>query len=99
MGSSNTLIDPSKLQTLVFSYPINTKSYFGSEMKVYNEPEQGHKYLVTVDVGEGAGLDYSICQIIDVTFVPYRQVAVYKNNNIHTLVFPDVIRSIAIYYN
>ena len=99
LGSSNTLIDPSKLQTLVFSYPISTKSYFGSEMKVYKEPEQGHKYLVTVDVGEGAGLDYSICQVIDVTFVPYRQVAVYRNNNIHTLVFPDVIRSIAMYYN
>lgn len=99
LGSSNTLIDPSKLQTLVFSYPISTKSYFGSEMKVYKEPEQGHKYLVTVDVAEGAGLDYSICQVVDVTVVPYRQVATYKNNNIHTLVFPDVIRSIAMYYN
>jgi hypothetical protein len=99
LGSSNTLIDPSKLQTLVFTYPIKTVPYFGSDLKVYMAPVKGNKYIITVDVAQGAGLDYSICQVIDITSVPYRQVATYKNNIIHTLVFPDVIRNIGIYYN
>ena len=99
LGSSNTLIDPAKLQTLVFTYPIKTVSYFGSDLKVYTAPIKNNKYIITVDVAHGAGLDYSICQVIDITYVPYKQVATYKNNTIHTLVFPDVIRNIAIYYN
>ena len=99
LGSSNTLIDPAKLQTLVFTYPIKTVPYFGSDLKVYTAPIKNNKYIITVDVAHGAGLDYSICQVIDITYVPYKQVATYKNNTIHTLVFPDVIRNIAIYYN
>ena len=99
LGSSNTLIDPAKLQTLVFTYPIKTVPYFGSDLKVYAAPVKNNKYIITVDVAQGAGLDYSICQVIDITSVPYKQVATYKNNIIHTLVFPDVIRNIAMYYN
>jgi len=99
LGSSNTLIDPAKLQTLVFTYPIKTVPYFGSDLKVYTAPAKNNKYIITVDVAQGAGLDYSICQVIDITSVPYKQVATYKNNIIHTLVFPDVIRNIAMYYN
>jgi hypothetical protein len=99
LGSSNTLIDPAKLQTLVFTYPIKTVPYFGSDLKIYTAPIKNNKYIITVDVAQGAGLDYSICQVIDITSVPYKQVATYKNNIIHTLVFPDVIRNIAIYYN
>ena len=99
LGSSNTLIDPAKLQTLVFNYPIKTIPYFGTDLKIYTKPEQGHRYIITVDVSEGAGLDYSICQVIDITSVPYRQVATYKNNMLHTLIFPDVIKNVAVYYN
>lgn len=99
LGSANTLIDPAKLQTLVFSYPIKTVPYFGQDLKVYTKPEQGHRYIITVDVSEGAGLDYSICQVIDITTVPYKQVATYRNNTLHTLIFPDVIKNVAVYYN
>jgi hypothetical protein len=99
LGSSNTLIDPAKLQTLVFSYPVKNVGYFGEDLKIYTNPEKNHKYIITVDVAEGAGLDYSVCQIVDITTVPYTQVAVYRNNNLHTLLLPDVIISIARMYN
>lgn len=99
LGSSNTLIDPAKLQTLVFTYPVKTVPYFGTDLKIYFLPIKNNKYIVTVDVAQGAGLDYSICQVIDISTVPYKQVATYKNNTIHTLIFPDVIRNIAVYFN
>ena len=99
LGSSNTLIDPSKLQCLTYNSPRKKVQYFGADLLVYDEPQENHKYIVTVDVAHGTGLDYSICQVIDITAVPYRQVAAYRSNTIHTLVFTDVISGIAIYYN
>ena len=54
---------------------------------------------MTVDVAEGQGLDYSTFSIIDVTTIPYRQVAKYKNNKITPMLFPTVIWKAARYYN
>ena len=53
----------------------------------------------TADVSEGQGLDYSTFSIFDVTEIPYRQVAKYKNNEISPMVFPAVIYSAATKYN
>lgn len=99
LGSSNTLIDPTKLQCLSYKSPEKTMEFFSCNLNMYSQPQENHKYIVTVDVAHGAGLDYSICQVIDITEVPYKQVATYKSNTIHTLVFTDVIRGIATLYN
>ena len=35
---------------------------------------------MTCDVSRGKGLDYSTFQVIDITELPYKQVAVFRNN-------------------
>ena len=48
-GSVDTLINPSKLRSLVYEDPI--KSNKG--LDIYNNPEKDHDYIMTVDVARG----------------------------------------------
>jgi hypothetical protein len=54
---------------------------------------------MTIDCSEGVGGDNSVFNIIDITSKPYNQVAVYKNNLMNPLVFPDYIFETATNYN
>lgn len=95
IGSTNTLIHPSKLRTLVFKNPIRNDGL----LDIYEEPQKGRTYTMCVDVAEGQGLDYSTFSVIDVTEIPYRQVAKYKNNKIAPMLFPTVIAQFGRFYN
>jgi hypothetical protein len=50
-------------------------------------------------VAEGQGLDYSTFSVFDVSEIPYRQVAKYRNNEIAPLLLPTVIYSVAKRFN
>jgi len=95
IGSTNTLIHPTKLRSLVWHNPLRKDG----NLDIYKEPEKGHTYCITVDVAEGLGLDYSTFSIIDVTTIPYRQVAKYRNNKITPLLLPTEIVRFGRYYN
>jgi len=95
LGSTNTLISGAKLRTLTFKTPIESKDH----LDVYELPEPKHTYVLCADVAEGQGLDYSTFSVFDVTEIPYRQVAKYRNNEIAPLLFPTVIYSVAKRYN
>lgn len=95
IGSTNTLIHPVKLRSLVWHDPIDIEGCF----RVYKKPEPNHTYCMTVDVAEGQNLDYSTFSIIDVTEIPYRQVATYRNNKITPFLFPTIIVQTAKIYN
>jgi hypothetical protein len=95
LGSSGTLIDGSTLKVLTPAVPIQDSQGF----TVYNRPENDHIYVCIVDVSRGKGLDYSAFQIIDVTQMPYRQVAVYRNNLITPVDYADIIHRISKSYN
>jgi hypothetical protein len=95
IGSTNTLIHPTKLRSLVWHNPIETEGC----LKIYKKPVPGRTYTMTVDVAEGQNLDYSTFSIIDVTEIPYRVVATYKNNKITPFLFPTVIVQNAKMYN
>jgi hypothetical protein len=97
IGSTNTLIHPVKLRSLVWHNTI--KKDLSDNLHIYKEPEPNKTYCMTVDVAEGQGLDSSAFSIIDVTQIPYRQVAKYKNNKISPLLFPTVILQAARMYN
>jgi len=97
VGSTNTLIHPTKLRSLVWHDAI--RKDFGDALSIYKEPSPGHTYCMTVDVAEGLGLDSSTFSIIDVSQIPYRQVAKYKNSKISPLLFPTVILQAARMYN
>lgn len=94
-GSSSTLISGACLKTLVAKQPL--KVHDG--LTQYMEPEEGHRYVMTVDTSQGKGLDYSTFQMIDVTKMPYQQVCTYKNNLITPLDFAEVIFRIGKQYN
>jgi hypothetical protein len=95
IGSSNTLISGSKLKLLTFRNPILSEDDFD----IYEHPKKNNLYICVVDCSEGVGLDYSTVSVIDVTQIPYVQVAKYRNNTIPTLLFPATIFSIAMRYN
>jgi len=94
-GSSGTLISGWKLKQLVYKEPVRQIA----DVNFFYEPEEGHNYVVVVDVSRGKGLDYSALQIIDVTEMPYKQAATYKNNMITPVDFASVLHRIAIHYN
>jgi hypothetical protein len=95
IGSSATLISGTKLRSLAFFNPIHSEEGFD----IYEQPTPGHLYICTVDCSEGVEQDYSTINVIDVSQVPYKQVAKYRNNKLPLLFFPTIIFSIASKYN
>ena len=97
LGSSNTLISASKIQQLFATMedPIKIEN----NIKYYEMPKPDHTYTVVVDVAEGLGLDYSTYSVIDVTNFPYKQVAVYRDNQIKPILLPTLVVSMAKKYN
>ena len=68
-------------------------------LKIYKEPEKDHDYIMTVDVSKGRGQDYSTFNILDISTRPFEQVAVYRNNTISPILFPNIIYKYAKVYN
>lgn len=95
VGSTNTLIHPAKLRSLAFKTPIYQEDHY----QEYVAPEKNKTYVICVDVARGQGLDYSAFSIIDVSQIPYVQVAKYKCNTITPLLYPTVILQKANRYN
>jgi hypothetical protein len=96
MGSAGTLLSAAALKSLAFVKPQHVSE---SGIKLYEAPIPEHSYVVIVDTSRGRGLDFSACIAIDITQIPYRLVATYKDNNISPLVYPSIIKQIADYYN
>ena len=95
LGSADTLINPAKLQTIPFADPI--KSNAG--LDIYERVEKDHEYIITVDVARGIGGDYSAFIVFDITTMPYKIVAKYRNNEIKPVLFPSVIFQVCKEYN
>ena len=72
---------------------------YDESLCVYKEAEKDHVYYCTVDTSRGAGIDYSAFVVIDVTTVPFEVVAVYRNNLIESLVYPNIINNVCKSYN
>ena len=95
IGSDDTLINPDVLQALKWERPKFQKS----NLTIYDEPSTNFTYALTADVALGKGKDYSAFIVWDVTQIPYKLVATYRDNLITPLVFPNVIFSLAKQYN
>ena len=96
-GTGDTLISAECLLNLRALQPI--QSLEGGELLIYKEPEASGDYLMTVDVAKGRGQDYSTFTLIDISKRPFEQVAVYRNNTISPLLFPNIIYKYAKLYN
>jgi hypothetical protein len=95
LGSVDTLINPTKLKSLVYEDPLKRSK----GLDVYEDPKEDNNYLITVDVARGVGSDYSAFIVFDITNFPYRTVAKYKNNEIKPMIFPSIIHEVAKAYN
>jgi hypothetical protein len=96
MGSSGTLISGPALKSLAFVKPINQSE---NGIKIYEQPVAGHSYISVSDTSRGKGLDFHATTIIDVTEIPYKLVATFKNNDMSPLVYPTIIKKLGDYYN
>lgn len=95
LGSSGTLISGAALKLLEKSRP-----YYQHEDITYYKPKNGnHLYAIIVDSSEGKGLDYSAFSVIDITYTPYEQVAVFKSNQITPQDYARIINTVAKQYN
>ena len=95
LGSANTLINPSKIKSMAFHNPIQSNA--GLDM--YEKPNDGGTYVVVADVARGTNNDFSAFIVFDVTTVPYKIVAKYRNNEIKPLLFPNIIYDVSKAYN
>jgi len=94
-GSSDSLINSSKLLELVSREPIRQHE----NMRFYTDPIEEHQYVAAVDVSRGRGQDYSTVTVIDVSSRPFEQVATYRSNLVSPLILPDTIVSMCTAYN
>ena len=95
LGSIDTLISPTKLRVLAYKNPIQSNA----GLELYNKPKEGHTYVLTADVSRGTANDYSAFLVFDVTEMPYRIVAKFRDNEIKPMLFPAKIYEVARAYN
>jgi hypothetical protein len=95
IGSSHTLLNTETLRWLTAVKPI----YSFDGLDVFNRPSPNRIYVLVADVSKGVGGDYSAFQIIDITELPYKQVAKYRDNKISPQLYPNVIHRVAREYN
>ena len=96
-GTGDTLISANTLLELRAKEPISRLE--SDSVLIYEEPQKNHEYIMTVDVSKGRGQDYSTFNLIDISTRPFKQVAVYRNNTISPLLFPNIIYKFAKVYN
>ena len=95
LGSIDTLIAPHKLKVMPYVDPIQSHA----DLDIFERPDPKKTYFLTADVSRGTSQDYSAFLVLDVTEMPYRVVAKYRNNEIKPLIFPQKIYEVAKAYN
>ena len=96
-GTGDTLINAETLMS--FRAKPYKRAMENGDLLIYEEPKTDHEYIMTVDVSKGRGQDYSTFNLIDISVRPFAQVAVYRNNTISPLLFPNIIYKYANSYN
>lgn len=96
LGSSNTLINARTIAQLSSKEPI---FYNEDGLSLYENPQEDHYYCITVDTARGIGGDYSAFVVTDITEMPYRVVATYRNNKVAPLLYPEIINKLGRDYN
>ena len=95
LGSSGTLIEGSKLKSMVMRNPVHeTKT-----LKMYESPEEEKVYVLVADVSRGKGLDYSAFTVVDVTTTPYKQVCTFRDNMTTPMDYAEIIYRVISNYN
>ncbi len=94
-GRGNTLIDASDLLAQKSLRPMT----WNENLYIYEKCIEDHQYVMTVDVSKGRGQDYSTFTVIDTSVNPFKQVCVFRDNNISPMLLPDMCYKYAKLYN
>ena len=99
LGSSHTLISGDVLKEIESVKPKDKIFVQGTEefVKIYEEPFENHKYILSVDPAKD-GRDYFALHMIDVTKFPFKQVASGRLQ-IDYLLMPNFLYDFANSYN
>lgn len=95
VGSSHTLISATKLRLLRSTPAILSNP----DTRIFAQPVPGRQYFTVVDTARGVEGDYSAFVVFDVSELPYRVVASYKNNMISPLMYPNIVFQLSKHYN
>jgi hypothetical protein len=95
LGSSGTLIEGNKLKSLVIKDPLAERE----NLRIFEYPDKAKTYIIVVDVSRGKGLDYSAFQVIDVSQMPYKQVAAFRDNMVTPIDYAEILHSVIKMYN
>ena len=95
LGSTNTLINSTTIGALSTIDP----EFQNANLDIYESPKENHYYAMAVDTARGIGGDYSAFVVVDITEMPYKVVAKYRDNEIAPMLFPDVIGKVGRDYN
>lgn len=95
LGSSLTLINSDTIAQLSPSPP----EYSKDGLDIFEKPDKAKSYVMVADTAKGVGGDYSAFSVIDVTQVPYKMVAKYRDNQVSPLLYPSIINKIGKEYN
>jgi len=68
-------------------------------LDIFEEPKKDRIYIMCIDTCRAQGADYHAFTVVDVTEMPYRVVAKFRNNEMPVLVYPTLIQKIGNYYN
>lgn len=94
LGSSYTLISAEKLENMK---EVEINEIRDGKLKIYNYPEENHKYIMSVDPAKD-GSDSFAVQIIDTTNFNFKQVASAKLQ-IDYLLMPEFLDDWGRFYN
>ena len=95
LGTGNTLINANTLLGMM----AEDVTWQKDSVRIYRQPVEGCKYVMTVDVSMGRGQDYSTFTIFNIDQQPFEQVATYRDNVMSPLLFPDIIAKYATAFN
>jgi len=95
IGSINTLIDYNVLETLVGKMPRRV----GVNDCVWEDPVEGHRYVIACDPAEGKERDESVLTVFDITKIPWQQVYRWNSDNTATIDLPNIIKRLGQKYN
>lgn len=99
-GSTATLIDADFLVSkLASKEAIHMPDDW---TKYWKKKEDGRHYVISVDVSNGVGSDFSVANVFDVTdypFKPAEQVCCYRRNDINVPEFTKIVYEMGNYWN
>lgn len=93
LGSNQTLVPPELFETFLSREPVDVFEDFLFFKKI-DDLKVDKFYLMTFDVSDGIGKDYSAATVIDINKIPYEVICTYKDNKINQYDFIDKIYKI-----